>query len=899
MEGAVSSNPSSAAAHPMMDDSDSDSDSDDTDDLLEFKECELWGAEAMELVVGTSQEKASVIVPPPPANNATLLLPPPPAAAARDDYDSSDSSDCYEAPESARSPQHAMNQRNEKEVRLKIKRKLLVKKRDNRESNRVNENGGLLSTTGINGTIGGRKSKDANWGSPDSALHSLDIVVAGKTSKNTSKNIDWESSSNSHGSANDESSGGSSDSSDDENDNNNESGSEISIQLETPIRKNIRPTAKAKPNPTRAIPRRTLSKEDSGKRFSALAAFQQASKSARSGITEKETFSIKKIVRQTRKVDLETGVKATREFTAHRVVDPEFLTPMNPKERRKKILLRKAKEKMKATDHGRSARYGSPYSLNGAGRRRQNTLNMDDSKQEDSKQQYRLRSMIAKNDDTYAKSSFNIIREYLYWCFRKTFFMVVVTESVIFLLWCWIFAILYYMLGKLNPQCIMSHAGSNFEEANMGMVDAFTLSWTTFSTVGYGHIHPSVYGDGSSTGCAFVTVLASLESFVGVLSASFCSAVIFSKIARTQSIAHVIFSNTLVIRFGKELMQAPTDASVRDLDQETSNRAISNYPCPILEFRVVNLLHNEQGGEIMNCKLNVVASTLKEVSENDQEEDKPKENFLMGSLSKGSLSSLVRTLQDASKRSLSSGVGPPRKGGSAIQKMNRTIADFASLRNMYNLDTSDGGSSDGAEAVPYKEVTEKRVRKVKFDGTGDDDSEPDDVREGMNESRRKRAKSLFVDEEPSGGSKPASQRVFNKLELETDSHPFLKRVWNIRHRLTQDSPLLNEHVREIIRINGGLWPATFCNEEAIQECLEMTQLIVTLNGTNVASGSSVYKLHVYDPQCVMVGRTFENPLALTSDGKLMVDMNLVHTTTEQYGGNNNQNQEEDGDAIYG
>lgn len=88
-----------------------------------------------------------------------------------------------------------------------------------------------------------------------------------------------------------------------------------------------------------------------------------------------------------------------------------------------------------------------------------------------------------QNDHTFMKNSFNIVREYLYWCFRKTFLMVVVTESVIFLCWCWGFAILYYILGRLNPQCIQSHNGYNFEEADMGLVDAFTLSWTTFSTV--------------------------------------------------------------------------------------------------------------------------------------------------------------------------------------------------------------------------------------------------------------------------------------------------------------------------------------------------------------------------------------------------------------------------------
>ena len=60
---------------------------------------------------------------------------------------------------------------------------------------------------------------------------------------------------------------------------------------------------------------------------------------------------------------------------------------------------------------------------------------------------------------------------------------VVLTETIVFLAWSMSFAVLYYMLGKLNPQCILSMDGRNFEEADMGIVDAFTLSWATFSTV--------------------------------------------------------------------------------------------------------------------------------------------------------------------------------------------------------------------------------------------------------------------------------------------------------------------------------------------------------------------------------------------------------------------------------
>ena len=82
----------------------------------------------------------------------------------------------------------------------------------------------------------------------------------------------------------------------------------------------------------------------------------------------------------------------------------------------------------------------------------------------------------------FGKNHLNLLKEYLYWCFRKSFLAVLISESMVFLAWCWGFAIAYYILGRLNPQCIVGPGGADFDE-DMGLVDAFTLSWTTFSTV--------------------------------------------------------------------------------------------------------------------------------------------------------------------------------------------------------------------------------------------------------------------------------------------------------------------------------------------------------------------------------------------------------------------------------
>lgn len=413
---------------------------------------------------------------------------------------------------------------------------------------------------------------------------------------------------------------------------------------------------------------------------------------------------------------------------------------------------------------------------------------------------------------------------------------------------------------------------------------------------------------------------------MGVLSASFCSAIIFAKISKYQSIAHVMFSEHVVIRFGQELMQNHEFESTNDvfshlpgvsddgqscksgksgksglssnrhkgkmLDRRSCSQIDVRYPCPILEFRVVNLLHNEKGGEIMNCKLNVVASTLKEVTKRDKDMgsnffDLPSKQVVKGM-------KLVQSVAAKSAKKVTTS-GELMKRSSLIQKVNRSITDFASSYNQFTLDASDNNDAEGR---PFKEGEDpngeyyvnvdnpfpKNEKSAELEKLADEDITS--ISNSGHDNRRDvltRSQSIFVDEEPGEGNETSnSRRVFSKVEIETDSHPFFKRIWNIRHILNENSPLLTEDARNVIRLNNGLWPASLCNPDVIRGCLEMSQLIVSLSGTAVVSGSSVYKLHVYEADFVQIGRTFENPLARDPDGKLTVDMHLVHSTKPQF-----------------
>lgn len=115
---------------------------------------------------------------------------------------------------------------------------------------------------------------------------------------------------------------------------------------------------------------------------------------------------------------------------------------------------------------------------------------------------------------------------------------------------------------------------------------------------------------------------------MGVLFAGFCGAILFGKVLRSQNNAQVFFSDPIVIRFGKkELCDSNCSSNIEreqhmnetkeghdeELGEEGSSSLVmtdsdeDSIPCPSLEFRLVNRLHDVPSGEIVEAKLDCVA----------------------------------------------------------------------------------------------------------------------------------------------------------------------------------------------------------------------------------------------------------------------------------------------------
>lgn len=194
--------------------------------------------------------------------------------------------------------------------------------------------------------------------------------------------------------------------------------------------------------------------------------------------------------------------------------------------------------------------------------------------------------------DVEQNAAYSLI-EYLHWTFRASFTILFFAFIAKFMILVLIFSGFIALANVLQPTCITPGIG-NFS-------DVFTLSWTTFTTVGYGNVYPSLSHQETEAGhCTFIAFLTSMEAFIGVLFAGFSGAIIFGKVLRIQSQAQVRFSEHIMIRYGFDGKNRPS--SGHGLNSKGSNP--DKIACPILEFRIVNRLYNKPGCEIMDSNLN-------------------------------------------------------------------------------------------------------------------------------------------------------------------------------------------------------------------------------------------------------------------------------------------------------
>eukprot|EP00567_Pseudictyota_dubia_P004568 CAMPEP_0197442998 /NCGR_PEP_ID=MMETSP1175-20131217/8874_1 /TAXON_ID=1003142 /ORGANISM="Triceratium dubium, Strain CCMP147" /LENGTH=692 /DNA_ID=CAMNT_0042973575 /DNA_START=83 /DNA_END=2161 /DNA_ORIENTATION=- len=463
------------------------------------------------------------------------------------------------------------------------------------------------------------------------------------------------------------------------------------------------------------------------------------------------------------------------------------------------------------------------------------------------------------------------IASYLRWTFRISFSVLFLSLVVAFVVLTLVYAGLIMWSGSNRPQCIASAAFIDWESYtnNQRFADAYQLSWTTFSTVGYGLIYPeSSAGNPDQKGCIGIKILCSSEAFFGVLFAGFAGAILYGKVSRLQSFAQVVFTDPIVIRFGSGVAGERDDDDDDEEEEDTgdeqwkgdeeegaqaggerSKHAHAHFP--ILEFRIANCLNGTPKGEIMDATLNCIAST-------DARHACPE---------------ILKT------------VDAPREGGKGWLRRRRKSSLKSSMKRSSDdngrsssLHSSAVGGPDGGDPLNNTESTPLSMVTPKSSTgslTGADSSL------GVNPDLALLRKSSHqaMDE----GSALAPRRIFSKMDIQTDSHPFFKRVWLARHVLDEHSPVLTNQAKKMIRKNKGHWPEELNSYQAIRDSIRFNQIIVSLSGTCNVNGASVYAQKIYHYVDIIVGYKFATVLFRDRDGMLKVDMDLIDDVQEQDG----------------
>ncbi|KAL7437672.1 hypothetical protein ACHAXH_003191 [Discostella pseudostelligera] len=220
------------------------------------------------------------------------------------------------------------------------------------------------------------------------------------------------------------------------------------------------------------------------------------------------------------------------------------------------------------------------------------------------------------------------LTDFFFWLFRKGW------TTVIFLSIVWYYALVLFFAGlivwssKLDSDCIREGDTELGEGGHrLLFMDAFSLSWNTFSTVGYGSSYPALstqHDDAGDEKCVFIIFITSMEALAGVVYAGFTGAILFSKITRITQEADVQFSDSLTVRFGvgvEEKLVDDDEGTTPRLDDKMNKmspmqrfRYLASSvskpsPFPVITFRLANTLHNVSGGEIISANLNAAVLT--------------------------------------------------------------------------------------------------------------------------------------------------------------------------------------------------------------------------------------------------------------------------------------------------
>ena len=432
---------------------------------------------------------------------------------------------------------------------------------------------------------------------------------------------------------------------------------------------------------------------------------------------------------------------------------------------------------------------------------------------------------------------------------------------------------------------------------------AFELSWTTFTTVGYGQVAPS------GEGCYPLRIGCSFFAFMGLLFNATSAAIFFSKLERVLTKASVTFSSSVCLQFdttcgrGARMGKSRMGVSLRSVQGESVayehfSRPGEAIPYPFLEFRIVNDHANHARG-VRNASCAALVSLSGEhaelISGEGQQSSEVYKEFVTRSSSLddglGSEPQSTATGKTGTKtpsfysvaKSVMKANNSPRKRRSSDQNESdeplpsqednanasvENVDPACKAREPQNPTTSKTASKtvsfySAAKTVMKANAPSSRPRRssdplpIQKDSAAVEKADPARKVRPSSRSRSQRLgmvgltesikqTAVIVQENDNGKGQQVTPegRVFFPLELEPSTNPYMNRVWYLRHTLNAKSPLLRYSVREKLK-RDGVWDAELNTyQDIIASLVDFHKISFTFKGTSSASNHLLFQQKV-------------------------------------------------------
>jgi len=201
--------------------------------------------------------------------------------------------------------------------------------------------------------------------------------------------------------------------------------------------------------------------------------------------------------------------------------------------------------------------------------------------------------------DVLASRFNSMVRRFVDWTGRSSFLMVIFAFVIMFIILTMILALFIMLNLRMYPDCVTAGESPYEDLSPSGKFhDAWILSWTTFSTAGYGVIAPSIQNP-----CYSLNFFCSWISFIGTVFSGFCAALIFSRIQSVQGEAPVKFSDVIKVKLERHSVKTHAGKS-GSIDKSD----MKDEYVPVITFDMSNLFHTKVTGEIIEGKINVMAN---------------------------------------------------------------------------------------------------------------------------------------------------------------------------------------------------------------------------------------------------------------------------------------------------